>query len=717
MIHNATEDGPKLSIAKINALVEPYRSEKSKHNQEWRLNKAFYEGQHFVRLSKLNGRLDFKKDPEATANPWKVRIPINLLRAHIDSLAGKLNKQNPIMDAQVMDNSLSSIRAKRIAEALFDQKSTELNFPHVRERVINMGLVFGEGWSETFWNAAKGEKRKVAIDPDTGREAAGPRLDYLKRISEANPEDPNSQLQWEERPGGDIDIEYLMPSEVIMIGDRDPRKAVGAVKIKGYDQDTAYARWPLLREKKVKPAHQVDPDLGNPDDNERAVIEIRALYWLPDKEFPKGKYMVWTGSMMLEEKDYPYAHNRLPFSRFAPSLKVGSEETLSEAGMLRPLMKSFNKQFAQALEHQNVVVSPMMSAPFGSIQGEIHMRPGALIEYSPINGQKPEWYSAPPLASFVGELLDRMAAAMKEVSGADDITQGRVPDQMTRMDSSFAINFVNENAEVRQIPKYLALESWIADVGNLILLLAQKYYTHERLMKVPGPYGMAEAQAIKNSDFEGVAELRVIQGSTVPHSKAAQVQMAKEMLDGGHLRIDQYLRLAEVANRDELMGSFIGAQAKQQREIDKILKVLEEDQEREVLGPPSEADNHAAHLEVLEMLFNAPEWDEYDEKQRAVLEAHWKAHKSMLGEQNRPQSEPPSVRVQHTTQAVASPSESAAILAAAGIEVDPEAITDEQKGRMSYEARQEATGGGTIDPMAPPPGSEPEVGAFGGGVQ
>jgi len=66
------------------------------------------------------------------------------------------------------------------------------------------------------------------------------------------------------------------------------------------------------------------------------------------------------------------------------------------------------------------------------------------------------------------------------------------------------------------------MEDAIADLGQIMLSLAQKYYVEPRVLKVTGTGSKFKVKQFTKADISGGITIRVESGSGLPRTRAAQ---------------------------------------------------------------------------------------------------------------------------------------------------------------------------------------------------
>jgi hypothetical protein len=143
-----------------------------------------------------------------------------------------------------------------------------------------------------------------------------------------------------------------------------------------------------------------------------------------------------------------------------------------------------------------------------------------------------------PLPDEIYEERGRILEMVKFISGIGDIGVGEKPEGVS---SGRGFLVLQEAVDSIIMPTLLAFENCKEEVARRMLVLAQRYYTEERTIRVKGERGKWTVKPFKGSDLIEGLDVRVVTGSSFPWSKSARTDVVLSILQS----------LPELANNDQ----------------------------------------------------------------------------------------------------------------------------------------------------------------------
>jgi hypothetical protein len=116
------------------------------------------------------------------------------------------------------------------------------------------------------------------------------------------------------------------------------------------------------------------------------------------------------------------------------------------------------------------------------------------------------------------------------------------------------------------------MEDALARAGDLMVRLAQKFYTEPRLMKIIGPGGTTKAKRFLGSDIDGGFSFYAEAGSGLPRTRAGRQARIESLVQMGVMRADQAWKHLDVADLKGLAAMFAADEEQAYREHDKLTK-------------------------------------------------------------------------------------------------------------------------------------------------
>ncbi len=448
-----------------------------------------------------------------------VRVTRNKIRPRVTTLLAKHIKNKIKYDVIPGSKDQSDIDAAKAADKYLRVLWQELDFSTAtRDIFLNM-LIKKRCWVKTWFDAEAGPDITPA-EGDRGYEqwAGGDQKPLHMGVIRARVCDPLSivhntdatceqEIRWIiERKATDVDeiferygirvqpdanLEYLNAYDITQAG----ADGIGAY------QATRLKNMALLYEMWVKPC----------------------------KEYPGGVKITVAGGQQL---DYTDQAGELPYQLFGYIPIPGT--LLFDAivtDMLAP-QREINTLRSMIATHARRLGNAMWLNPIGSNADEEMLvnEVAGIIEYSPVGGAKPERVQAPDIPSFYGQELANNAIDLDDMSGAREVSQGRMP---AGLDTLGGLEIMVEQENEKLTVASQNYEQGMKKVMQRILRLLKAHYTEERQGRLLGENNESELVSFNGSDLTGFEDINVIQGSSLPDMKAAQQERIMVMWKSG----------------------------------------------------------------------------------------------------------------------------------------------------------------------------------------
>jgi hypothetical protein len=230
---------------------------------------------------------------------------------------------------------------------------------------------------------------------------------------------------------------------------------------------------------------------------------------------------------------------------------------------------------SQITEFFNLTLRPQWMAPVNSFpeKQKLTNEPGAVWTYNPVpaGGQiaKPEPVSIPMIPAYVFEFMDRQVARIREAYGLTEVTEGTLPPNLEAAD---AIDLLQEMATDRFAPSIEDNERALGRLGQIMLNIAQKKYEEPRLLIMGGTASATGAKEFTKADFAGDITVKVLAGSSMPRTRAAQRKQIEKWMELGIVDPRKAWRYYDLADLKDIAFEFAQDEDQALRENDKIVK-------------------------------------------------------------------------------------------------------------------------------------------------
>ena len=440
------------------------------------------------------------------------RITRNKIRPRVTTLLAKHIKNKLKFDVIPGSREQTDIDAAKAADKYMHVLWQELSFSQKTKELFLYMLIQKRAWIKTWYDPEAGEDITPA-EGDIGYE------EWVKG-------EPHSVYT------GEIKARVCNPLTIFADPSATTEEEIRwIIERKARDVDEIYEEFGV----EVSPDRNIgymttldarDSTTTAKSNNQALVYEL----WIkPCKRYPQGaKITVCNG----QELDYNEAAGELPYQLFGYIPTPGS--LLYDAlvtDMIAP-QREINVLRSMVATHARRMGNSMWLNPVGSGVDEemLTNEVAGIIEYNPGNGAKPERVGAPDIPSFYNNELSQNAIDLDDMSGAREVSQGRMP---AGLDTLGGLELMVEQENEKLAVASQNYEQGMKKVMQRILRLLKAHYTEERQGRILGEDNEIELVSFNGSDLTGFEDINIVQGSSLPEMKAAQQERIMTMWGAG----------------------------------------------------------------------------------------------------------------------------------------------------------------------------------------
>ena len=553
--------------------VEKLQRQRQLMERQWKLNLAFYKGRQYVFYNRKSRRIESLPTDEGDKPRYRVRLVSNQIAPNTQSLLSRLVKSKPQFYATPGQASFEAQKAAQVAENLLDYWWDAFHLTEKREEAMMWAIICGNGFWKVSWDDKAGPGMKVMLSPD-GQPIVDPLVKHFfeKNLEAAgvNPEEFEKRIYQ-----GEIKVDVLAPFDVLLDDSAQVfEDCKFAFCVHPMTSDEIKDRYGVMLKPNAinkYPDETLPGAFGNLESKtEENVRVVYYGYFLPGGKYPDGRFVAFTKdpSIVLYDAPWPYPFEELPLIKF-PGMRVpGQLWDTSVVENAIPLQKELNRSLSQIIEYKNLTLKPQMLAPVGSLRQRITDEPGAIFEYNPVAGKTPEAIPVPSMPPYVFDHLQDLGARLKDAFGLNEIMEGSVP---PNVEAGVAIDLLQEAATDRLAPQIMIMEKSLERAGNLMLQLAQKYYTEPRTMIITGSGSKPKIERFDDADLIQGVSVRVEAGSGLPRTRAGRQARVMEMLKMGILSPTKAYKYLDMADFKSLQMQFEADEEQAMREHDKLI--------------------------------------------------------------------------------------------------------------------------------------------------
>lgn len=459
----------KLDVHKLNEYKNQSRRARRPFERDWYLNLAFLNGEQYVEFDYVNGKLvEVEQDAAAVRTTRNVCLKISRVER------AKILKTVPVPTALPRTDSQKDEMQARMANAYFYFLQEKWNF----ERRLR---------SAVFWTVANGNVLlKWHWDP------------YHKRpdmcvvpIIDAYP-DPYAR-SWPE-------CRWIIHTQFL--------EEERAKEMYDLSKDDVQASLTTRTETLTSLESRIFTNYGDGEQNLAGVI-INEFWMPPNKSYPKGKYMVFTATKVLQETDFPYSHGLMPFTHIGHIERSNSKYYSSVLDDERILQMELNRSESQIVENKNLANGKWWVPGQLQLAQMPNAQPRQILTGEGPPGVAPEFIPVPSYPPWMAEEPERIMSAMQDLAGQHEVSNAGVPG---RVESGQAIQLLQETDDSVMKDTIHSMEEAVAQGFAQCLHLYKQFGPPKQMLNVYDENGILEIIELKKEDVN--AELRIITQTT-----------------------------------------------------------------------------------------------------------------------------------------------------------------------------------------------------------
>jgi hypothetical protein len=572
----ATASSKLATAADLCNKLDSIRMGRNHRERDWRLNLAFYEGRQYSYWNPNAKRIETLPTEDGEKPRYRVRIVANMISLGVQSVISKLIKTKPMFGASPGAPGDHNVKAAQFAEDLLTDWWDRLDLGSKYEEALIWAQLAENGYWKLAWDPFAAKEARYLTNPQDGQPIVDQALadEFRVQLQQRNL-DPT---QFEKVVyQGDVKVEVMSPFDIYLDpGAKDARDAKWVFCAHHLEPDEINVRYPKAKGLNLTPDKvAVQPSVSLPTYGTDSSIDptlktVYIGYFKRTPQLPNGRYVVFIEDpdTILYDSQYPYEMNELPIVQFRGIRVPGSANNNAPVSHARPIQKQINRLLSQITEYTNMVIKPRVWAPVNSLRQRLTTEPGAVYEYTPVGGMKPEIEELPSIPPYVFQFLDTLTAQLNNIFGLTDVTEGNLP---PNLEAANAIDLLQEMATDRFAPTILSNEKQLAFAGQFLLTLAQKYYTEPRLLTLSGISGSQGVKEFTQADIAGEVLVRVEAGSSMPRTRAARRAQIESWMANGIISPQKAYKYYDIADVKDLAVEMSRDEDQAIREHEKLI--------------------------------------------------------------------------------------------------------------------------------------------------
>jgi len=554
-----------------------------------RRNLALYKG---IQYQELETRLDARDRGTDRAQVVR-KVVINHLYDLAKNRASRLIKFKPAVAILPTNDELGDKVAAKVTKQLLNHVWYESDFDtKIVLQLVTNAFVMGESYLFVLWNEDKGDLNPAWVK--ASKEHGG-KVPVLGQDGEPT-KDPQGNTVYIDRPVrvGDVQYKVWLASEVLM---QKKRQFV--------DVDYCFTRELVntqeLRQRYPEKASKIK-DLDDAQVYDYEKMELRpargeqVVYTFWHRRAPmmdKGRKIVFLRDVILENEEFPFSHDNLPFVRFTDIEYPGELYGVSFFENIKQLTGTYNNITNMLLRNIVLASHPKWMVPAGSVALDRLGNDITIVQYK--GAQPPVLATAPTVPSDVFAFREKVKEEFQQISGVFGVSRGVPPPGIK---AGVALQFLSEQESEGYNEPVLKYNDMILGVAKMTLAVCGDYYdeSDERMIRVIGKDNQWMTKFFNVAYLEKDYDIRVQNSSALPRSIAARTQTLLDLNERfpGQFTAEQVIDLLDLGQADKFIDGATVAVRTAQAENEELLRQGGEALSEEQLAP-KEFENHILH--------------------------------------------------------------------------------------------------------------------------
>lgn len=517
----------------------------------------FANGNHFAELNEAGTKvIDVSTATVAQGGErpdHRVRRSNDIISPMLKRKISSATQRDPEWESTAVTADPEDYAASRIAGRLALAGYDTWGFPVAEPKALWWAMVTEEAFGRAAWNPNVGPYTDVSIHPEADVEDAEGNKPYE---GQPDPENPvfrgrgeigitiysGLEVLWE--PGVDFEdsrwyaVEHVRSIEEVE--DEPGFLEVAGEKLKA-DASTAADNRRTAREKKGS-----------------KLCIVTEYFERPCPKYPRGQWGTYAnGRKIFKDEDYPYVDgegnvvDRPCLRRLIWDVDGANDRAKGLVQKVIDVVRSYDQAINKQSEYSQIGLVAQILAAEGVLLTDPTDEPGLVVEYdrSLANGEKPEWRENITFPSELFEMEDRAKQRFKDITFDEDFRlqyRGETAGEARELNVASWQNFIDDFDRFR------------SGLMSDCLVIAQRKYAADRIMKFKGTTGWEPVGDFQGSDLRNQTDVAVKQTASGTMSRPQVEQRITQLVQlfPGVFKPEVVIEALNSANPEKLIQGY-----------------------------------------------------------------------------------------------------------------------------------------------------------------
>ncbi len=475
----------------------------------------FANGNHFSELSK-DGTKVTNLSTTAVAQggekpDHRVRRSHDIISPMLKRKISSATQREPDWESMAATADPEDYAASRIALRLARAGYPLWGFPTAEAQALWWAMVTEEAFGRAHWNSNIGPFTDVSVHPEADHE--DPETGEKPYEGQPDPDKPT----WRGR--GEIEIAIYSGLEVIWEPGVDFEKSrwcavEHARSIEELEEEEGFIQ--IAGEKLRADAKTAAEGRSSAREKKGSNLAMVTEYFeRPCRKYPKGRWCTYAnGRKIFPDDDFPLVDaqgevvDQPALRRLVYDVDASSDRSKGLVQQVIDTVRQFDQALNKQSEYSQIGLVAQLLAAEGVLLTDPTDEPGLVIEYDRTlaGGEKPEWRENIQFPAELFEMEERAKRRFSDISFDEDIPagveSGKAIGQVTELNRTAWQKFIDDFDRFR------------SDLMSDALVLAQRNYGSDRVMKFRGSTGWEDVGDFEGADLRNQTDVKVRQSAT-----------------------------------------------------------------------------------------------------------------------------------------------------------------------------------------------------------
>lgn len=460
-----------------------------------------------------------------TKDDHRVRRSHDIVSPMIGRKISSAMEREPEWESTSVANDMSDYAAARIGMRLARAGYEPWGFPPAEEKSLWFAMVTEEAFGRAGWNPNVGPFIDVSVHPEADVEDAEGNKPY------AGQPDPENPVY---RGRGEIGVTIYSGLEVLWEPgvDFEDSRWYAVEHVRSIEELEAEPGFIKLATEKLRADAQTATDKRSTAREKKGsnLCVTTEYFERPCPKYPRGRWQTFAnGRKIFKDEDYPYTDaegnvvDRPCLRRLIYDIDGSNDRAKGLVQKVIDEVRGYDQAINKQAEYAQIGLVAQILAAEGVLLTDPTDEPGLVVEYDRTlaNGEKPEWRENITFPSELFTMEERAKQRFSEITFDEDIRlqyRGETSGEAMELGLASWRRFIDRFDRFR------------SGLMSDCLVLAQRNYGADRLMKFRGPTGWEPVGDFQGADIRNQTDVVVKQSATQMMSRAQVEQRIMQLV-------------------------------------------------------------------------------------------------------------------------------------------------------------------------------------------